>query len=70
MNIYYVDKNPTEKGDHMVHALGCLHMPEERDKRYLGSFPNCFDALREAEKYYFKTNGCVFCMKECSVGDL
>lgn len=61
MNIYYVDRRASEDGDHQVHELGCMHMPDDKNKRCLGSFPNCFDALIEAEKYYFKANGCRHC---------
>ncbi len=52
MATYYVNKQAQSNGDHEVHKSGCTHMPSEENKRYLGSFDNCHDAVREAKKYY------------------
>jgi len=65
MALYYVNKNAQANGDHEVHKSGCSFMPDEGNRKYLGSFTNCFDAVREAKKYYPKSNGCYYCSKEC-----
>ena len=65
MALYYVNKNAQSNGDHEVHKLGCTYMPSEENRLYLGSFTNCFDAVREAKKIYPKSNGCYYCSIEC-----
>ena len=62
---YYVNKNAQSNGDHEVHVLGCSHMPEETNRLYLGDFASCHSAVREAKKHYSKSNGCIWCSKEC-----
>ena len=65
MALYYVNKNAQSNGDHEVHKSGCDYMPSEKNRLYLGSFANCFDAVRKAKKTYPKSNGCYHCSKEC-----
>ena len=65
MALYYVNKQAQSNGDHEVHKSGCSYMPSEENKQYLGSFSNCFEALREAKKYYSQSNGCYYCCREC-----
>jgi hypothetical protein len=63
MSYYYVNNNAQSNGDHEVHQSGCSFMPS--DKKYLGSFDNCKDAVKEAKKTYSKSNGCYYCSREC-----
>lgn len=65
---YYVNKNAQNNGDHEVHKAGCSFMPEEWNRKYLGSFDNCFDAVREAKKHYSQSNGCYYCCNPCNTG--
>jgi hypothetical protein len=65
MGNYYVDKNIGHNGEHEVHEAGCLHMPDINDKEYLGSFPNCADAVIKAKKTYPAADGCGHCSNEC-----
>ncbi|HPM76234.1 MAG TPA: hypothetical protein PK961_04015 [bacterium] len=65
MAYYYVNKSAQENGDHEVHKSGCSFMPNEENRRYLGDFTNCHDAVREAKKIYPKSDGCKFCSEEC-----
>jgi len=65
MALYYVNKQPQSNGDHEVHKSDCSYMPGEENRMYLGSFTNCFDAVREAKKYYPQSNGCYYCSREC-----
>ena len=62
---YYVNKNAGNNGEHEVHEVGCLHMPDIDDKEYLGSFPNCVDAVIKAKKIYPAADGCGHCSNEC-----
>lgn len=63
MNLYYLNNKAQSNGDHEVHKMGCNFMPA--DRKYLGFFSNCVDAVKEAKKTYSKSNGCFWCSKEC-----
>ena len=65
MPLYYVNKNAQNNGDHEVHKSDCDWLPDEGNRLYLGTFTNCFDAVREAKKYYPQSNGCYHCSNEC-----
>lgn len=62
---YYVNKNAQSNGDHEVHATSCSYMPDARNRVYLGTFPTCNSAVREAKKYYSQVNGCYYCANAC-----
>ena len=62
---YYVNKNAQSNGDHEVHVSGCNYMPDEANRKYLGDFTNCHDAVREAKKTYSKSDGCYYCCEPC-----
>ncbi len=62
---YYVNKNAQQNGDHEVHKLGCSFMPNVENRKYLGEFSNCKGAVKEAKKYYSKSNGCYYCSRDC-----
>ena len=47
---YYVNKNAQDNGDHEVHKEGCSYMPSEENKKYLGEFTNCHDAVEAAKE--------------------
>ena len=65
---YYVNKNAQSNGDHEVHRWDCSRIPAESNRLYLGDFPNCHGAVREAKKAYSQSNGCFYCSKECHTG--
>jgi hypothetical protein len=60
---YYVNKNAQSNGDHEVHTENCNYLPS--DKKDLGDFSNCKDAVTEAKKTYTKPNGCYYCSESC-----
>jgi hypothetical protein len=62
---YYVNKRAQSNGDHEVHTASCRYLPSENDRRFLGDFSNCADAVREAKRYYPQSNGCRFCATAC-----
>ena len=63
--MYYVNKNAQSNGDHEVHKLGCSYMPNSENRKYLGDFPSCHGAVREAKKTYSTADGCAHCSSEC-----
>lgn len=60
---YYVNNRAQTNGDHEVHKEGCSRMPS--DKKYLGSFESCKEAVKEAKKTYSKADGCYYCCNAC-----
>ncbi|WP_040214632.1 hypothetical protein [Clostridium polynesiense] len=65
MDLYYVNKNVQTNGDHEVHKSTCGHKPNRENSLYLGAFNTCKNAVKEAKKYYIKSNGCYYCCNEC-----
>jgi hypothetical protein len=65
MKNYYVNQNVQSNGDHEVHTENCVYLPSPLNRKYLGSFSNCKDAVNEAKKTYSKSNGCKTCCNEC-----
>jgi hypothetical protein len=62
---YYVDKNAQPNGDHEVHTENCLFLPNSDNRKYLGKFDNCSEALKEAKKTYSIADGCYYCCEPC-----
>jgi hypothetical protein len=62
---YYVNKNAQINGDHEVHNEYCRYLPNIENRKYLGEFSNCSDAVKEAKKTYAKSNGCKTCSNSC-----
>ena len=65
MSKYYVNQNAQPTGEHEVHKEGCTQKPEPQNKKYLGEFSNCRDAVREAKNHYSNVDGCYYCCREC-----
>ncbi|OPC53728.1 hypothetical protein [Elizabethkingia bruuniana] len=62
---YYVNTNAQSNGDHEVHHGDCVFLPKPENRKYLGKFYSCDDAVREAKKTYSRANGCKTCSKDC-----
>jgi hypothetical protein len=62
---YYVNKNAQPNGDHEVHSENCRYLPNVENRKYLGEFSNCADAVKEAKKTYSQSNGCKTCSISC-----
>ncbi len=62
---YYVNRNAQANGDREVHTTGCAWLPAEQNRLYLGDFPSCGPAVREARRFYQKVNGCYYCSNAC-----
>jgi hypothetical protein len=62
MSHYFINNHANDDGSHMVHKVGCKHMP--MDKRYLGNFSELGDALMEARKEFWQSSHCERCVRD------
>jgi len=69
MSLYYVNKNAQDSGEHEVHKESCEYLPTEDNLLFLGDFPTCAEALREARKHYPNVDGCYYCCFPCNKKD-
>jgi len=65
MKSYYVNKNKQSNGDHEVNLSDCKYFPDAENRKYLGQFDNCADAVKESKKTYPQSNGCKTCCPTC-----
>ncbi|QIY91830.1 hypothetical protein [Chryseobacterium gallinarum] len=65
MKKYYVNKKAQSNGDHEVHDEHCFYLPNSENRKYLGMFFSCEQAVKEAKKEYTHANGCINCSKNC-----
>ncbi len=65
MASYYVNKIAQTSGEHEVHSGSCSFLPSPENKKYLGEFSNCSDAVKEAKKTYSNVDGCYYCCNDC-----
>lgn len=63
MDFYYVNTRPKVGQNHEVHKDGCDYMP--LNKKLLGLFSNCEDAVKKAKETYSDADGCYFCCRPC-----
>jgi hypothetical protein len=59
MDLYYVNNESREAGQHQVHKLGCEHFP--LTYIYLGPFSTCQEALDKARQYFPRVDVCPSC---------
>lgn len=62
---YLVNKNAQYNGDHEVHREDCNHLPHPENRKDLGIFYNCHDAVKKAKEYDSDADGCYYCCNEC-----
>lgn len=62
---YYVNREAQPNGDHEVHEQGCIYLPSEPNRQYLGEFPSCQPAMAIARLYFPQSDGCYFCCRPC-----
>ncbi|TNE29080.1 MAG: hypothetical protein EP346_07030 [Bacteroidetes bacterium] len=65
MAYYRVNNKAQSNGDHEVHKQGCDYYSKLTDYTPLGDHDTCHSAIREAKKYYAKSNGCYYCSNAC-----
>ena len=62
---FFIELNPKENGDHVVHNAGCSILPAKDAVHYLGSISNCTSALKKAAERFKQVNGCSQCLSAC-----
>ncbi len=64
---YYLNKNAQDTGEHEVHQLSCIRLPEPENRLLLGIFSNCKEAVKAAKDNtdYSNVDGCFYCANEC-----
>lgn len=66
MKKYYVNDNAQLDGYREVHNEDCGYIPLITSKTYLGIFSGCKPAIKAAEAYYSKVDGCKICSPACN----
>jgi hypothetical protein len=61
---YFVSVRPRTNENHAVHKEGCPFLEDDEKKIYLGSFSSEKDAVKESQRHFSKTKGCIFCSGE------
>lgn len=64
MNLYYVNNNPQKNGDYEVHKSDCRYLPGFINRKFLGYFSNCKEAVKKAQETHKQSNGCKTCCPE------
>lgn len=65
---YYLNTNRQPNGDYEVHAGTCVFLPSQENRRYLGQFDYCWQAVAEAKRLFptwHRINGCYYCSQSC-----
>ncbi|MFO7448073.1 MAG: hypothetical protein R6W90_17050 [Ignavibacteriaceae bacterium] len=62
MEHYYLSKEPSNDGEHIIHKSGCNNLPDVENRIYMGYLSNDSEALDEAKEYYPAVNGCCKCL--------
>lgn len=66
---YYVNMNDQSNGDYEVHKDGCSWLDKVENKKYLGDFSDCREAVAKAKSLGYETaNGCYYCCNACNTG--
>lgn len=60
-----MNQNAQTNGDHEVHTDQCSHLPNFLNRRNLGFFRDCHDAVKKAKEYDKDADGCYYCCNEC-----
>ena len=69
MATYIVNRGTDENDNHEVHErYACSHLPAEHNRRPLGNFDNCHQAVTAAKKLYDNVDGCWWCSRPCHKG--
>lgn len=66
MKKYFLDKRSLLNGYFPVHKEGCAFLQDKNTSRYIGSFDSCYAALNRARMINANSDGCYFCIKNCS----
>ncbi len=67
-DLYYVNRNAQQDGDHEVHRAGCRYSPNEENRIHLGRHADCRSAVKAAKRHYRTADGCYYCARACDTG--
>jgi hypothetical protein len=59
---FYIEKNTTETGEHIVHSSTCASLPATETMQYLGAFSNANAPVNKALNRYVKVSTCLKCL--------
>ncbi len=65
MKHYYVNKNAQSTGEYEVHEESCNYLPSSDNRKYLGYFSSCHEAIKKAKEDFYDVDGCYYCCNEC-----
>ncbi|WP_282920706.1 hypothetical protein [Ignavigranum ruoffiae] len=67
MKVYYFNINLDKHGNHVVHSQDCKYLPKIENRKLIGRYQDCEQALRAASYLNYQANfeGCHFCCGEC-----
>ena len=69
MHKFYLDNKSSQlNGNFSVHKEDCPFLPEPNKRIYLGMFDSGNDAVKTAKIICLESDGCYFCLKDCSDG--
>jgi hypothetical protein len=61
---YYVAVRPQINENHAVHEESCPFLPDDEKRIYLGEFSSGEKAVKEGQRHFIKSKGCLFCSAE------
>lgn len=67
MTRYYVSTKGNANGYHEVHKSNCTHLPDLKNRLYLGDFLDCKNALKKVRLMSDQVNGCPSCLPCCYI---
>lgn len=66
MALFYVEKKPSETGEHLVHSSTCSSLPAEESMHYLGAYSNAQSPVNQALDRYVNVAPCPKCLAAAS----
>jgi hypothetical protein len=64
MPTYYINTNPNQTGKYEVHTSDCTFLLSFLNRKYLGDFKSCSDAIKKAEETFDTVKACRNCNAE------
>jgi hypothetical protein len=66
---YYVAVRPQINENHAVHKENCPFLPDDEKRIYLGEFSSGENAVKEGQRHFIKSKGCIFCSGKHNTGE-
>ena len=64
---YYYNLNFDKDGNHIIHTSECKYLPIIKNRKLIGIYNHCTEAIRAAGYTTYKSNfnGCHYCCSDC-----